>query len=542
VDHDLVTERRPSRAVWVVLLVVAAGHVSLFPRVADLDGFYHVGHAAAYLDGSFFDTSLPWATKSVIGDVGADLWWGFHVLLAPIALVEDPGVAISLGALLLTTILGLTVYWVFHRHGVSGAGWWAAAFLVAVPNVFFRYLMLRPHVLTIAVSIALLSLLVRGRWWHVLLLSALVSWLHLTLFWMAPGLVAAYALTRIPLVIATDPEEGDHSVPLAPAFGAAVLGTLLGWLLRPHPLATASLLDVQLIRLFAQKATEEPLLFAPELLPIGVAEIVRTAWLFAALWIASIALTVRGLGRGLVGRLGLERSTLLLAAGLVSSAFLALAILSARRAMVQWVAFGFLTLPFAWMAMDRGRGLAGVIGRRRRTALAAAIVLATTHLAWAGWRHALNLSRVAFPGDAFEEVASFLAGASEPGDVVFHGRWDNFAPLFAHNRVNRYLGGMDPIFQFVHDSRSYWEYFYLSADINVEWTCDAYPCPTGVATDSYTVIRDHFGARWVVVEPRRNPRLSLHLLEDTRYELAFETQREAVFEVLPPPTGSGERP
>jgi len=165
-----------------------------------------------------------------------------------------------------------------------------------------------------------------------------------------------------------------------------------------------------------------------------------------------------------------------------------------------------------------------------------------THLSWGAWRHRLNVELVAFPGDALEDVADFLARSSRPGDVVFHARWDNFAPLFARNRVNTYLGGMDPIFQYVHDPRSYWEYFYLSADVNTEWTCDAYPCPNGVATDTHTVIRDHFGARWVLVEPRRNPRLSLYLLEDPRYELAYETQREAVFEVLAGAPASGSLP
>ena len=57
------------------------------PRVADLDSFYHIGHALAYLEGSVFDTSLPWATQSIIGDMGGDLWWGFHVLLMPFATV-----------------------------------------------------------------------------------------------------------------------------------------------------------------------------------------------------------------------------------------------------------------------------------------------------------------------------------------------------------------------------------------------------------------------------------------------------------------------
>jgi hypothetical protein len=131
--------------------------------------------------------------------------------------------------------------------------------------------------------------------------------------------------------------------------------------------------------------------------------------------------------------------------------------------------------------------------------------------------------------------AAYLAQSGEPGDVVFHAKWDNFGPLFARNRESLYLGGMDPIFQLAHDPRRYWEFFYLSADLTTEWTCDAYPCIAGVATDTDRVLREHFGARWVVVEPLRSPRLSLYLLGDPSYALRFETQREAVFEVLPPP-------
>ena len=55
----------------------------------------------------------------------------------------------------------------------------------------------------------------------------------------------------------------------------------------------------------------------------------------------------------------------------------------------------------------------------------------------------------------------------------------------------------------------------------------------GVATDTHEALADHFGARWVLVEPRRNPRFTLYLLNDDRYRLALETQREAVFEILP---------
>lgn len=150
----------------------------------------------------------------------------------------------------------------------------------------------------------------------------------------------------------------------------------------------------------------------------------------------------------------------------------------------------------------------------------------------------LNVDLVAFPPETMAGPAGYLARSAEPGDVVFHAKWDNFGPLFARNRESVYLGGMDPIFQLAHDARRYWEFFYLSTDVTTDYTCDAFPCVEGVATDTYRALREHFGARWVVVEPRRNPRLSLYLLEEPRYALRFETQREAVFEILPPEEGS----
>ena len=228
---------------------------------------------------------------------------------------------------------------------------------------------------------------------------------------------------------------------------------------------------------------------------------------------------------GILERLGEERATLVLTLSLVSIAFLGLAVLSARRAMVQWVVFGFATLPFAWHYLASA-------ATRNRFRIPLALLLAG-HLGWGAWRHTLNVREVAFPGDTMAEAAAFLERESAPGEVVFHARWDNFGPLFAHNRTNHYLNGMDPIFHYARDAASYWEYFYLSADVNVEWSCDAFPCSAGRVTDSHAIIRDHFGARWAVVEPRRNPRLALHLLNDDRFRLALDTGPEAVFEVLP---------
>jgi len=170
----------------------------------------------------------------------------------------------------------------------------------------------------------------------------------------------------------------------------------------------------------------------------------------------------------------------------------------------------------------------------RRKAVSRALIAAVPLLfAFALWRNDLNVRYVAQVPDTMEEVATWLAQNSRPGDLVFNTHWDTFGPLFARDRVNRFVGGMDPIFQYDRSPDLYWEFHHLSTDAMAPVTCPEPTCTEANIRDTHTVLEDDFGARWVLVEPRRNPRLSLYLLNDPRYGLALETQREAVFEVLP---------
>ncbi|MCG6956979.1 MAG: hypothetical protein LJF04_13395 [Gemmatimonadetes bacterium] len=532
---------RPSRAsgshgslapLATVIGVIIAAHLSLAPRIAGVDAFYHLGHAAAYVHRGLFDTSFPWATQSVIGDLGADIWWGLHMVLVPFTVLGDVATQIRVAALVFTSALAASVWWMLRRHAVPGAGWWTALFLVAVPNVLFRYLMVRPHVLSLAAALLMLSFLARGRWWQVLLAAAAITWVHLSLFWMAPGIVAAYALACA--VARRHPGDTDTGVPLPVAFAAVLAGTLLGWLLRPHPFASAELAYVQIVRLFEEKASTRPLIFATELLPLPFVDVVRSAWAFLLAWIAAhilgAAAHIRGKGRDFP----LPERRLLAASLFISGVFLALTVFTARRALVDLTAFGFLALPLVWTWLVPGTA-------RRRVGLTMALLLAV-HLPWTAWRHSLNVRFVAVPGDDLAQAATWLAANSSPDDIVFQTHWDDFGPLFARNRVDRYLGGMDPIFQYAHDPGHYWEQFYLSADLIQDYTCDAFPCYEGKATDTWTVIREHFGARWILVEPRRNPKLSLYLSKSPHFELALTTRNEAIFRVLDQPTQTSNPP
>ena len=527
------SERTPTSAIALIGVIAAAlaAHAMLLPRIASLDSFYHMGHATRYATHGAFDTSFPWARFSAVGDVGADLWWGFHVLLMPFAVLGDPAMGIRVAGVVLTVTLLAGVLVVCVRHGFEAAWLWPLLFFAAVPNVMYRFVMVRPHVVSTLASILLLSFLVRGRARQVALAAAVVTFAHLSLFWMPPlvggAWIAALALDRW-VVGGEDAASGRAADrKSAPArLGALAGGTLLGWLARPHPFAAARLVDIQIFELFREKAKALPITFGGELAPLPLAELVRTSWLFIVLWVGALGLV----GWTVARRRGRMRSMpeperhLLSATGMLSLGFLALTLLVARRAQVEWVVFGSLVTPVVVThLMPRGWL------RPAALALAAALVV---HLPWAVHRHRLNVAYVAHRPDLLAGAAEWLAGHSRPGDLVFHLHWDNFGPLFARNRTNAYLGGMDPIFLYAHDRKRYWEYFYLSADATTDYTCDAFPCREGVATDTYEVVRSHFGARWVLVQPRRNPRMDRYLMNEPRFTLAFDSGDARVYEVL----------
>jgi hypothetical protein len=57
--------------------------------------------------------------------------------------------------------------------------------------------------------------------------------------------------------------------------------------------------------------------------------------------------------------------------------------------------------------------------------------------------------------DVFGPAMEWLKENSEPGDLVFHTRWDSFGPMFFHNHANHYLVGFDPYFLYQFDERKY---------------------------------------------------------------------------------------
>jgi len=525
-------------AVLMAAAVALAFHWLLYPRIADPDSFYHIGHARLYAATSIFYTSFPWTAFSAIATQKADLWWGFHVLLLPFAAFHDPAEAIRVAAVVVTVTSLLLVAWLAFRHRFLSAFLWPLVFFLAVPNVLFRYMAVRPGELSVPLALLLLSALVRRQPLLTVGVATAVTWVHLSMFWLGPGIVVTWALVVLidrRLLGDDTPERPPSRWRTLPGLAVAVgAGTILGWLLRPNPLGAARLAWIQIAKLLFEKSGGVPLTFAVELAPLKPHDVWNMAWPLFVPWCLALAALVWAALRHREALRAMppeERAhlwtTLMLAGG-----FLGLTGLVARRSLVQWAAFAVvsLALTVTWLTPAR------------RAAWASRILLLAIPLffAYSLWRNALNDTFVAQPADTLEEVADWLAAHSRPGDLVFNTHWDTFGPLFARDRVDHYVGGMDPIFQYARSPALYWEFHHLSTDEDARVTCPDPVCTGDDARDTYAVLTRDFGARWVLVQPRRNPRLSEYLLRDPRYRLTLETPGAAVFEVLadsvPPPT------
>jgi hypothetical protein len=500
---------------------------ALAGRVADLDSFYHLGHASAYVQGSLLDTSFPWARYSVIGAWGADLWWGFHLLLAPFAAFWDlpgsiPVVGVVLTSCLLAGVLHLAV-----KHAWVWPWMWPLFFLVAVPNVLYRLLMVRPHVLSLLAVLVLLSALTRGRLRMAGVFSALLVWIHAGIFWMPVLVLLAYGGATLldRRFVAGDGTPLPKRL-LRPSL-AVGSGIAAGILLRPHPLSTIRLVDVQIVQLLRGQADAVPLSFGGELIPLPAAALGPSSWVLLLPWALAMTVLIWSTSARSSRLEELPRGDrlLLFTSGALSLLFLTVALTVAGRALVEWAAFATILVATAWSRIPRSRGV-----RTRATGMTGLVAMVA--LPWiAGW-HAMNIRLNALPADHLRQAATWMAERSEEGDVVFHAHWDNFAPLFGWNRTNHYLGGMDPIFQHAYDPELYWKHAHLARGAMTATTCGAFPCPPGAEVDTHTALVADFGARWVLVEPRRNPALFEYLTRDRRFDLSLRTRSEAVFEVL----------
>lgn len=146
---------RFSLLVWVTtFLLVTAGLHAWLPFPLDSDSAYHaaVGRIMR-VHGILHD--FPWTTNSWFADHYADKELLFHLLFVPVAGVDYVDAARIVGSLSGTLILG-AIYMILRKEQVRFAGLWALVPLIISMTFLYRFLLVRPHLLSIAMALVVL--------------------------------------------------------------------------------------------------------------------------------------------------------------------------------------------------------------------------------------------------------------------------------------------------------------------------------------------------------------------------------------------------
>jgi hypothetical protein len=180
-------------AAFAILALAVTGALQfLFARVpSDADTAYHAAVGRLIAEHGILH-AFPWTSMSWLADHYADKELLFHLLYVPLT-----GLGWITASKIVGTIAGLALlialYAILRAEGVRFPGAWALLPLAASSAFLYRFLLVRPHVLSIALAIVVLWAAARGRLLVLAIASFLYPWTYIA--WALPVLLVGIAET-----------------------------------------------------------------------------------------------------------------------------------------------------------------------------------------------------------------------------------------------------------------------------------------------------------------------------------------------------------
>ena len=434
----------------VALGVVGALHFGFARIPSDADTAYHAVVGELIRKHGFL-RSFPWTPMSWLADHYADKELLFHLLFVPLT-----GLGWVTASKIVGTIVGaallVSIHLVLRAEQVRFAALWALLPLAASSAFLYRFVLVRPHLLSISLSIIVLWAASRRRL-LVLAAAALVyPWAYVA--WMMPLALAAIAeLARVAS------GERPEWKPAAVAAAALAVGVAV------HP---------------------------------NGANLVQFAWLVVARILVASAWGGR---QGL--QLGTEFDAFSLAAWtallLLAAAMAAIALVlawRARRSSSTPVAFALAALLFGIATVRTARfteyfvpfsvvALALALRTLQRPLIRfAPFALTAVALLYQGVEGAGMLARLReWPNRVPSYIAGVMQQAIPPGAQVFTCEWGLTGYLMHALPDRRFLVALDPTLFQAKDPELYALWYVMTR----------HPPP-----DVARLVRERFGARYVI--------------------------------------------
>lgn len=491
-------------------------------NMADADSFYHIQHSLIYRTTSLFNSAFPWVQYSIVSKYSADIWYGFHILILPFTYFKDLTKGIEWGAVFITAISASLFFLSLLKLKIRWPLLWLGVFLFASADLLYRLTMLRPHPLSLGLSMLLFAYLStkdtsRSRW-IIFFLATGLSWIHLSLSWMGILIVGVVA------VVEYMQQQGLS----ARKYIAVILGLLTGLILRPNPIGAARLAYIQVVKLLLEKQGDVPLRFGRELTPF--------VWENFADQLVPIAILIL-IAAGAMAWLAISKRWRSIPAEFRSPIISSLALCAifflltfgvARRSNEIFIGFAvlFIGLAFSqiriWVTKYEWQHyLLGII-----------IFIALMYMPFKTMYRFDTYMAGTFPPDRFKAVSEWLAVNSQPEEIVFNIHWDRFPQLFYWNQRNYFINGMDPIFEYSYDPSLYWKTHFFAIDAATSHTCGKIRCLAEEVEPTAEVLKKDFRASYILVEKIRSPKLFEYLKSAGEFNKVFETEQDALFKII----------
>ncbi len=517
--------RRTLELVLFLLLALAVASALQFctPRVAETDVFYHLFYASQYAARGPLTTLSPHVVHSVLRPFPGDIWYGFHLLVAPFTFVPDGLLRLKLAGVWVLTCALVILYFAFRRSRVVLPFLWPFVTLFSFGMTTWRFAMVRPHVISVALSVALLALFAEGSLPALVAVSAAVSLVHVNYFW-------------VPLVVVVIAAFAHHLTSDAWPWKklAAVAGGLaIGALLRPHPISALRVLYVQLFRTMLERGPAH--LGAPlELRPADPGEfaLMSPVFLLVALFVLFLVLRAT---RSLKKRSAQRDQVLLWASLSLSLLFLLMTLFLAQRTIELCAPFAALFLASAVTALQqRARRplgnrllLAGPLGNR--LLLAGGLVFLAALVAFSFPWYQQKMATAGVSPARLRPAAVWLRANARPDDTVFNLITDSFGELTYWGAPTQFLQGQDTFFLYADDPQLFYEAAHLGMGILPGKTWRTETPLQGQEIDAATALTEDFKARYFLITKPELAPLGQVFDQDPALRRCFESEHADLY-------------
>lgn len=469
-------------AAWAPAWLALAALAQMLTRVPfDADTSYHLAVAQLMARHGPFLKSFPWTPFSWLADHYADKELLFHLLLLPVANLPPPIASMIAGTVFGALALA-ALHAVLRAERVPRAEIWVLALLTVSGLFLYRFILVRPHLLSIALAILVGWAAARRR--HVVLGVAC---------FLYPLAYVGWSAALVLVVLAEIATLLGGNRPRFASFGAAVLGLSAGLLVHPNfpdnlRFAWTQIYDVLFVTAWQARTGFD---LGSEFQAPGLGGVLRFVLLPGALAVAAL----------LQGFRARREDPLPLALGSMACAYLVMTLRTER--FMEYLA------PFAVAA-------AAVAFAKRWPPLGTAVagVGAATLLAVGSGPLTLVMERIA---SMAPETASRLRAEVPEGAQVFTCGWGETGELMLALPERRFLVALDPVFFHKKD-----------ADLYRLWYGTVHQPPARPAE----IVRDRFGASFALCDaaPAYQPFIQA-MAADPEARLVFRSFRWFLFRV-----------